>query len=116
LLVRRLDRNVVFESVPEEPDEDDPENRWGNPEEELVAVPEVSVPDGEGSDVDPELYRTFWAAVLFANIGLAGITIGPMLAYFRGEWDLALLFVVIGLFGLARTYAYSVQFRSDDPE
>ena len=76
---------------PDEPDEPDPEARWGNPEEDLVSVPSVetrapeSGSEGGGVEIDAEVARLFWAAVVYANVAVAGVTIGPLLVAFRGQ-------------------------------
>ena len=113
---------MLFEPGPEEPEEKNPEDRWGNPEEKLSIEPEppsVSVPQTDDANADPELLRTFWASVVLANVALAGVTVGPMLIYFRGQWKLGGLLVVIGLFCFARTYSIYAEFRdreNDDRE
>ena len=96
-------------SWPNEPEEDDPEDRWPDPETELPKVPhapEVRVPEPPApeSEASPELQRAFWAAVLFANVGLAGVALGPMLAYFRGQVALGAGVFALGVLALARTY------------
>ena len=97
---------------PDEPEEETPESRWGDPERDLPRVPEVAVPDPEGSSADPELARLFWASVVAANIALLGLALGPMLAFFRGDWDLGAASVAIGAFALYRTYTYYRRVRA----
>lgn len=96
-------------SWPNEPEEEDPEDRWPDPETELPRVPrapEVQVPEPPTpeSEASPELRRAFWAAVLFANVGLAGVALGPMLAYFRGQLALGAGVFALGVLALGRTY------------
>jgi hypothetical protein len=96
-------------SWPNEPEEEDPEDRWPDPETELPNVPrapEVQVPEPPTpeSEASPELRRAFWAAVLFANVGLAGVALGPMLAYFRGQVALGAGVFALGVLALGRTY------------
>jgi hypothetical protein len=96
-------------SWPNEPDEEDPEDRWPDPETELPSAPrapevEIPEPPTPESEADPELRRAFWAAVLFANVGVAGVTVGPMLAYFRGDVALGAGVFALGVLALGRTY------------
>ena len=95
---------------PDEPDEPDPEARWGNPEEDLVSVPSVetrapeSGSEGGGVEIDAEVARLFWAAVVYANVAVAGVTIGPLLVAFRGQLTVGGVAIVVGLLALYRTY------------
>jgi hypothetical protein len=103
---------VPFESDewPDEPDEPDPEARWGDPENDLVSVPNVEREDldpgseGAGIEMDAEVARLFWAAVVYANIALGGVAIGLLLVLFRGQVAIGGAAVAIGLFALYRTY------------
>ena len=95
---------------PDEPDEPDPESRWGDPETDLVSVPSVETPnldsgaEGAGVEVDAEVARLFWAAVVYANIALGGVSIGLLLVWFRGQVTVGGAAVAVGLFALYRTY------------
>lgn len=95
---------------PDEPDEPDPESRWDDPENDLVSVPSVETPDldpgseGAGIEVDAEVARLFWAAVVYANIALGGVSIGLLLVWFRGQVTVGGAAVAVGLFALYRTY------------
>lgn len=99
---------------PDEPDEPDPEARWGDPEarwgnperdlEKTVRIPEVSVPEGTAGSIDPELSRAFWASVLFVNAAVFMLSLGPLLIIFRGRWTLGLGLVAGGVLLLGRTY------------
>ncbi|QOS11013.1 hypothetical protein DEQ92_04500 [Haloferax sp. Atlit-6N] len=106
----------------------DPEARWGNPEKELPTIPRVRIPgedadedsDGESDgddapefspDVNPEVARLFWASVVLANVGLAGVTVGPMLAYFRGDTLLGAGLFLFGVVVLARVYSVYREFK-----
>ena len=40
------------------------------------------------SGTDPAIIVGFWSLVILFNIGLFGLTVGPMLIYFRGDWSL----------------------------
>lgn len=55
------------------------------------------------SAVPPELARTFWSAVLLANVALLGVSLGLLFAFFRG-WSIpAGLLVLVGLVAGIRT-------------
>ncbi|WP_416839042.1 hypothetical protein [Haloferax sp. DFSO52] len=105
----------------------DPETRWGNPEKDLPKIPRVRMPgekSGAGgepgddyapeftTDVDPEVSRLFWASVIFANIGLAGVTVGPMLIYFRGDVMLGLALMLFGVGAFVRVYQTYQKFQN----
>ena len=96
---------------PNEPDEPDPESRWGNPEEELVSIPSVESPaavdsgePGAGVEIDSEVAKLFWVSVIYANVALGGVAIGLLLVLFRGQWRVGGGAVAIGCFALYRTY------------
>ena len=96
---------------PDEPDEPDPEARWGDPETDLVSVPSVEHEgvdpgsEGGGVEVDPETARRFWAAVVYANVALGGVSIGLLLAGVRGQLRIGGAAVAVGLLALYRTYS-----------
>ncbi|MGQ4555757.1 DUF7322 domain-containing protein [Halobellus sp. GM3] len=104
---------------PDEPDEPDPEQRWGDPEDDLVSVPSVDIPGEEGDEesagieVDGDLAKFFWAAVIYANVALAGISIGLLLVAFRDQWVWGGGAVAVGLFALYRTYDLYRTYRED---
>lgn len=106
----------------------DPETRWGNPETDLPTIPRVRIPgedaddgedpDGDGDDapefspdVNPEVARLFWASVVLANVGLAGLTVGPMLVYFRGDTLLGGGLFLFGAVVLVRVYSIYRKFK-----
>jgi hypothetical protein len=102
--------------------EPDPEADLPNYEEELVDVPEPpeapeppSVPDpAEGlRDVDvPDYVRTyFWRTVLVVDYALAAVSLGPMVAYFRGELRLGLGITASGVFAFGYAYLLYRQFQ-----
>jgi len=114
---------------PDEPDEPDPESRWGDPERDLVSVPDVEPEgldpgsEGGGVEADPEVARLFWAAVVYANVALGGISIGLLLAGVRGQVRVGGAAVAVGLLALYRTYSLSRTHREratdgtgDDPD
>ena len=87
------------EEWPDEPDEPDPEKRWGSPERDLPRVP--AAPEAPStapeSDVDPELLSTWWHSVLLANVALGGVAVGLMLVGFRRMWLVGGGAVALGL-------------------
>ena len=96
---------------PDEPDESDPEARWGDPETDLVSIPSVEAPEPpdpgpEGADVevDSEVAKFFWVSVVYANVALGGVSIGLLLVGFRGEVTVGGAAVGVGLLASYRTY------------
>lgn len=105
---------------PDEPDEPDPEARWGDPETDLVSIPSVEAPEppdpgepGAGVEVDAEVARFFWVSVVFANVAVGGIGIGLLLVGFRGQWTTGGVAVAVGLFALYRTYDTYRRYRAE---
>jgi hypothetical protein len=95
---------------PDEPDEFDP-NSLG-PE-----IPSAPDPTSDDVDVPPELAKAFWAAVIFANVGLLGVSLGPMLIFFEGRVDAGLASFLIGVLGLVFAYRrYHGYMNRDDDE
>lgn len=108
----------------------DPESRWGNPEKDLPNIPYVDVPGQEDDeslksefsddapeftvDIDPEQSRLFWASVVLANVGLAAISIGPMLIYFRGQLLVGGGVTLLGMASLARVYTMYQEYETRD--
>lgn len=104
---------------PDEPDEDDPEDRWPDPERELPSIPEapsvgVDIPHvgTSESDVDAGTQQAFWTAVVLANVGVAGVTIGPLLVVFRGELLVGAGAFLLGALALGRTYLTVREFQA----
>lgn len=94
-------------------DDDEDEDVWGSisdpteglgPEIPSVRIPDASNAGGADSDVPKEVAVTFWGLVVTLNLALFAVSLGLMLAYFRGQLRLG-----GGLFGLgvlALAYAY----------
>jgi hypothetical protein len=115
---------VPSDPWPDEPDEFDPEDRWGdpehdpearwgNPERELVenvTISEPSEPD-LSDGVDSAISKPFWASVILVNLAVFALSLGPMLIYFRGEWFIGLGLVAGGTLALGRTYRLYQQFK-----
>ncbi|RLM59549.1 hypothetical protein DVK02_02060 [Halobellus sp. Atlit-31R] len=99
----------------------DPEDRWGDPETDLVSVPSVDAPgdeDAAGIDIDSDLAKLFWLAVIYTNVALGGVSIGLLLVAFRGQWTWGGGAVAVGLFACYRTYdiyrTYQAEVVTDD--
>ncbi|WP_331236364.1 DUF7322 domain-containing protein [Natronorarus salvus] len=80
------------------------------------------VPDVEPEDhglTGPEgmsksLLRAFWTLVLIAHIGVFGVSVGPMLVYFRGDWRLGGALALLGVFALAHGLLYYSRLDFDE--
>lgn len=107
---------------------EDHETRFGNPEESLPTIPEVSVPDVEtadptdrlpdASEVPTEVRRPFWKAVVYTNVATVAASLGVLLILFRGRWTLGFGLLAIGGLAAIRVYQTYRAFkqREDDPE
>ena len=99
---------------PDEPEEFDPHSLGP----EVPAAPDPPDPTDGDVEIPAELVRSFWAAVLLANIGLLGVSLGPMLVYFEGMVDAGLAVFLIGVLALVFTYrryhAYMNREGADD--
>ncbi|PSQ54090.1 hypothetical protein BRD20_00715 [Halobacteriales archaeon SW_8_65_20] len=98
---RRLNDAGESESDPwpDEPDEFDPDS----------LTPDTPIAGDSGAadtetDIDGELLRGFYAAVVLANVGLFGLSLGAMVAYFRGQLLLGGVAMLVGTSALFRTY------------
>ena len=81
------------------PNEPDPPNEKLGPE---VTVPRA--PDYANRDVPPEVQRSFWSAVVLANVALGGVSLGLMLIYFQGRWLFGGALLAVGLVAGTRTW------------
>lgn len=89
---------------PDEPEEFDPDSLGPDPPD---PTPRQQDSMAATEDVPDELFRAFWASVLLLNVAIAGLSIGAMLIYFRGDYQtgtLALLVGGVAAFGTARYY------------
>lgn len=96
------------EAWPDEPNEFDPDSLGPS-----VDTPSTDVPELD-DDVDEELFRTFWATVVMANVGLFAASLGLMFAVFRGQHRLGGLVFAIGVLALLFGYRHYRTYRSDD--
>jgi hypothetical protein len=84
------------------PDEPDIATEWSAmgterwPDEPPAVAGDATVPVG----IDPETGRRFIAAAVYANIALASLAIGGLLAGARGEWGWGATAVAVGLLAL----------------
>lgn len=94
----------------------DPEARWNEPERELSTADAVDVPTVDPPDAEPsrEVKVSFWAAVLFANLGLLLVSVGPMIAYFLGRPTLGGGILLAGTVALWRVYRIYRSFSRDE--
>jgi hypothetical protein len=100
------------ESWPNEPAEFDPDSLGPD-------VPGVSRTDElvrAGNQAPKEVQNAFWAAVLFANVGVMGVSLGAMLLYFRGDLRFGGGAFVVGVVGLAMTYRRYRAFMNRDDD
>jgi hypothetical protein len=67
-------------------------------------------------DVDGETATAFWAAVIYVNVGLLLVSLGPMLAFFRGRTQVGGLLVVLGSFALYRAYTVYESYSAPESE
>lgn len=67
-----------------------------------VRNPAESLPDP--STVDADVQRSFWMAVVYANVALLGVSLGLMLIGFRGQWRWGGGAVLVGLLAGVRVY------------
>ena len=101
---------------PDEPDEFDPHSLGP----EIPEAPDPPDPTSDEVEASPELLRAFWAAVVFANIGLFCVSLGPMLVYFEGRTDLGLGVFLVGVLSFVFTYRHYHGYvhgdEEDDPD
>ncbi|MEF8840529.1 MAG: hypothetical protein V5A62_02730 [Haloarculaceae archaeon] len=88
------------EAWPDEPEEFDPHSLGP----ETPSAPEPPDPTAEDVEIPAELAKAFWAAVVFANVGLFAVSLGPMLVYFEGTTDVGLAVFLIGVLSLVFAY------------
>ena len=104
---------------PDEPNEPNPEDRWGNPEHDLVeniSISEPADPEFSKEAVGGEVSRYFWASVVLVNAAVFALSLGPMLIYFRGQWFIGLGLIGGGTLALGRTYRLYQQFKRESAE
>jgi hypothetical protein len=79
-------------------------------EQELA--PSVDIPDESAAST--ELQRKFWGLVLVFNVALGALSVGAMLAGFRGDWEVGGSMMAAGaVLSLYGFYKYRVYTRKD---
>lgn len=94
-----------FWEEPEDPWPDEPEEF--DPQSLGPGIPEApAAPDPASGDVEvsADLVKTFWAAVVFVNVGLLGVALGPMLVLFEGRTDAGVTAFLVGVLSLVFAY------------
>lgn len=102
---------MLDEDSPHEPDEFDPVERWGTPEEDLPTGLSPPTPEVAESDVDPELLGLWWRSVALANVALGGVAVGLMVIGFRGMWRVGLAAIALGVLSGLRLYQHYRTFQ-----
>lgn len=97
-------------------EEDEGEISFGEPSDaerelrpDIPKAPSVKTFDDGGdfagaSDLDSNTLRAFVAAVIYANIAVLLVALGPMLWFFRGMTQVGALFFFVGVLAGVRTY------------
>jgi hypothetical protein len=102
-----------------EPAEFDPTERFGDPERD---APAATAPDNpadrlpDPSEVDGEIQSAFWRAVLWTNVALAGLVVGPTYAVFGDGTQLGVAATVVGALAAVRVYQTVRAFQRRDED
>jgi hypothetical protein len=110
-----VERDLEEPFGPVEPAEYDPVEQFGSAEHDLA--PEAPTPETAPEDVDRDLTQTWWASVVLANVALGAPALGLMLIYFRGQWEVGGVAVLVGLLAavaLVRAIRGFERRRADD--
>ena len=94
---------------PDEPDEFDPDSIGPDPPDSTSTLGESF---GATADVSEDLFRAFWASVLFSNVALASLSLGAMLVYFRGDYGAGGPALVVGAVAALATARYYWRFKT----
>lgn len=126
--------NSVYEDEegPDRPDDVDPESEYDDQEETLLdetfdssphepEPPSFDATSGEdlvdrlpaGSDVPEGVQKEFWAMVVLLKIALLALSLGAMLAYFRGQFLIAAGLGFLGVFAAVRLFLRIRAFGED---
>ena len=87
-----------------EPDEPDL-----GPDVPEVEIPSVVIPDESAAST--EVARAFWIVVLLLNVGIFAVSLGLLLAAFRGQYRIGAALALVGAHALARAYHRYRRFR-----
>jgi hypothetical protein len=102
-----------------EPSAFDPTERFGDPEADAPSAPGPSDPTEnlpDPSEVDGAIQRAFWTALLWTNVALAGLTLGPAYALLAGGTEIGAAVTVVGAFAAVRVYQTVRAFQDRDEE
>jgi hypothetical protein len=77
-----------------------------------VSDPAESLPDP--SEADGAVHRAFWTALLWTNVALAGVTLGPAYALLAGGTEIGAAVTVVGVFATLRVYQTVRAFQNRD--
>ena len=102
-----------------EPSAFDPTERFGDPEADAPSAPGPADPTEnlpDPSEVDGAIQRAFWTALLWTNVALAGLTLGPAYALLAGGTEIGAAVTVVGAFAAVRVYQTVRAFRNRDEE
>ena len=91
------------ERWPDEPTEFDPDSLGPDPPD---PTPDRTETLTGGGDVPDELFRAFWASVLFLNVAIAALAIVLMLIYFRGDYGNGVPALLVGSVAALSTGRY----------
>jgi uncharacterized membrane protein YjjP (DUF1212 family) len=98
------------EQWPDEPEQFDPDSI--GPE-----TPDATDIDAETLESVPEgLFRAFVGSAIMLNVALFGLSLGAMLIYFRGDWQVGGAALAAGVAGGVFTARYYWQYRRGDFE
>lgn len=70
----------------------------------------------EHADAPREVAVPFWTAVIFADVGVLLVVLGPLVAYFRDQVVAGAVITLAGVYFLYRTYATYREFRRANRE
>lgn len=74
--------------------------------DDLIPSVDIPEPDASGGGLDSAAVGLFWRLVLVFNVALFGVTVGPMILYFRRELlmggGLLAVGVLAGVYGVVR--------------
>lgn len=74
--------------------------------------PEIPTPPEPGEG-DTAVVGLFWKLVVVFNVAVFGVTVGPMIGFFLGDWDLALQVFAVGVLTAAYGFVRYYRFRRD---
>jgi hypothetical protein len=118
------DKRESTPEIPEapEPDGPDPESLGpgvptapGSETDAENLGPEIPTAPEPG-DGDSEIVGLFWKLVVVFNAAVLALSVGPMIGFFLGDWDLGLQVFAVGALAFAYGTVRYYQFRRDRDE